>query len=156
MPRCLHPWAALSFDSNALGGGSPGDRRPDHVVRRVRADFPAPAAQVDVGMREYGFDYASAFQSGRIVINVRNDGQVPHQLVLVSLPPELPPIDEQLRSGERTVVPTVVGLRERAPGGSGTFAVDLDPGRYAFICFLQDSDGVQHARKGMNSEFLVA
>lgn len=118
--------------------------------------FPTAAAQVDVAMREYRFDYASAFRAGRIVINVHNDGQRPHQLVLVSLPPELPPIDQQLRSGERAVVPTVVGLRERAPGESGTFAVDLDPGRYAFICFVPDPDGVQHALKGMSSEFLVA
>jgi hypothetical protein len=120
------------------------------------SSFPERPPTVEVGLHEYGFDYASAFQSGRIVINARNDGQLPHQLVLVYLPPELPPIDQQLRSEERAVVPTVVAMHDRAPGATGSFAVDLDPGRYAFVCFVQDPDGVQHALKGMSSEFRVA
>ncbi len=119
------------------------------------SSFPAQPATVDVSMSEYRFDYEGTFPAGRTVVNARNDGQLRHQVVLVYLPPELPPIGQQLQSGERAVVPTVVNLPEQAPGERGSFAVDLDPGRYAFLCFVTDPDGTQHARKGMNAEFSV-
>ncbi len=117
--------------------------------------FPRPVPTVDVALREYGFDYKADFQSGRTVIRVRNSGTLQHQLVLISIPEELPPLDQQLRGTERQVVPTIVSLRPGDPGTTRTFAVDLDPGRYGFVCFVEDPDGVQHAHKGMNSEFRV-
>jgi hypothetical protein len=42
-----------------------------------------------------------------------------------------------------------------SPGQTGSFAVDLPPGRYAFISFLIDRDGVSQALKGMATEFMV-
>jgi hypothetical protein len=118
--------------------------------------FPRPVPTVDVTLREYGFDYESDLDSGRTVFRVRNAGTVQHQLVLIYLPPEIPALDAQLRSSERQVVPTVVSLHPREPGRTGTFAVDLDPGRYGFVCFVEDPDGVQHVHKGMRSEFRIA
>jgi hypothetical protein len=118
--------------------------------------FPRPVPTVDVVAREYGFQYEDRFRSGRTVVRVRNEGQLQHQLVLIYLPPEIPSLDAQLRSSERQVVPTIVSLQPRAPGRTGTFAIDLDPGRYGFVCFVQDPDGVQHVHKGMSSEFRVA
>ena len=106
-------------------------------------------------MREYGFEYRADFRAGRTVVRARNQGKLLHQLVLIYLPPDVPPLGEQLRSEERRVVPTVVNLAARPPGRSGTFAVDLDPGRYGFVCFVEDPDGRQHAQKGMSSEFRV-
>jgi hypothetical protein len=119
------------------------------------SSFPGPARTVDVGMREYGFVVQPTFKSGRTVLRVRNLGTLDHEMVLISLAPELPPIAEQLRSANRQVVPTVAVLHARPPGGTGTLAVDLDPGRYAFICFVKDADGSQHAQKGMATEFRV-
>jgi hypothetical protein len=118
--------------------------------------FPAPVPSVDVVMHEYGFDYKAELHSGRTVFRVRNAGTVQHQLVLIYLPPEIPSLEAQLRSSERQVVPTVVSLQPREPGRTGTFAVDLDPGRYGFVCFVEDADGVQHVHKGMRSEFRIA
>jgi hypothetical protein len=123
---------------------------------RSEAEFPRPVPTVAVALREYGFDYEAGFRSGRTVVRVRNEGRLEHQLVLIYLPPEIPSLEAQLRSSERQVVPTIVSLQPRAPGRTGTFAVDLDPGRYGFVCFVQDPDGVQHVHKGMSSEFRVA
>lgn len=117
--------------------------------------FPGRPDQVEVVMREYRFDHPAVLRAGRTVVRAPNRGRLAHELVLVFLPPELPPLDEQLHSSGRTVVATIVSLHRRAPGEAGTFAIDLEPGRYAFICFVQDPDGVQHALKGMNSEFRV-
>lgn len=117
--------------------------------------LPAHARSLDVEMREYRFEYHAPIHSGRTVVRVRNQGHLVHELVLIYLGPGVPPLDKQLHSGQRLVVPTIVSLHPRAPGRTGTFAVDLDPGRYGFVCFVQDPDGRQHALKGMNSEFRV-
>jgi len=113
--------------------------------------FPRPAPTVDVALHEYGFEYEPDLRSGRTVFRVRNAGTVQHQLVLIYLPPEIPSLEAQLRSSERQVVPTIVSLHPREPGRTGTFAVDLDPGRYGFVCFVEDADGVQPVHKGMSS-----
>ena len=109
-----------------------------------------------VTMREYAFDHPVQAPRGRVVFRVRNAGTMAHELILVSLAEELPPIREQLQSATRRAVDTLVTLRDRKPGSNGIFAADLDPGRYAFICFISDPDGVSHALKGMASEFRVA
>jgi hypothetical protein len=106
-------------------------------------------------MREFRFEQAPLAAEGRVVFRVRNAGNVTHELVLVALPEDFPPIDEQLRSEERQGVDTVVAIHDRPPGNRTTFASDLQPGRYAFICFVRDPDGVSHALKGMSAEFRV-
>ena len=140
-PRSSRAVLALGLLAVSCGGSS--------------TSFPGPVATVDVTMREYRFDYENRFAAGRTVVRARNEGELEHQVVLIHLPPEIPSLAEQLRSTERQVVPTVVSLPSRGPGRSGTFAVDLDPGRYGFVCFVEDPDGQQHVHKGMSSEFEI-
>lgn len=106
-------------------------------------------------MSEYRFDYDAAIPRGRVVFKVRNDGKVDHELVLAIVPPELPPIDEQLKGTERQAITALATIPTRRPGTGTTFAVDLAPGRYALLCFVRDPDGKPHALKGMNAEFRV-
>jgi hypothetical protein len=48
------------------------------------------------------------------------------------------------------------GVSPIAPGGHNEFAVDLAPGRYAFLCFLPDAkDGKPHVLHGMAREIDV-
>lgn len=120
--------------------------------KTVRSLPPGPA-KVTVSMSDNRFAYRPPRSTGRVVFEVRNDGRVDHELVLVILPDELPPLEQQLRSESRRVIATLGSLPRRQPGHRGTFAVDLQPGRYGIICFVQDPDGIQHAQKGMSSEF---
>jgi hypothetical protein len=106
-------------------------------------------------MREYRFDHPPQVAPGRVVFTVRNAGALRHELVLLALPEDFPPIDQQLHSDERRAVDTLAALHDRDPGTRDTFAADLAPGRYAFVCFIRDPDGVAHALKGMNSELRV-
>ncbi|MGH9178247.1 MAG: hypothetical protein ACRD0N_06805 [Acidimicrobiales bacterium] len=125
------------------------------ACERPSDDFPPPPQTVQVGMTEYRFDLRAPGAAGRIVFEARNRGSVDHELVLVGVPENLPPIGEQLRSGERVVVPTVARMAPHGPGTRGTFAVDLEPGRYAVVCFVKDADGEQHDQKGMSAEFTI-
>lgn len=106
-------------------------------------------------MAEFRFDYDVTPPAGRVVFRARNLGRANHELLLLSLPADLPPVREQLQSSERRPVNTVGRIPPRVPGATGTFAVDLVPGRYAMVCFVVDPDGEQHAVKGMTAEFRV-
>jgi hypothetical protein len=117
--------------------------------------FPPAPTVVSVSMTEYRYRFMPPSEAGRIVFDVRNNGRLDHELVLIVLPEGVASIDEQLRSKKRRVVPTVAELAPRRPGQRGTFAVDLTPGRYAMVCFVQDPDGSQHATKGMNADFRI-
>jgi hypothetical protein len=119
--------------------------------------FPPSPPVHHVVMDEYRFTLDQpSVQQGRMVFRVANRGHLDHELVLVNVPPNLQrSLDEQLRSEERLAVATRAYVRPRPPGATGVFAVDLRPGRYAFICFLEDPDGKIHALKGMSAEFQV-
>lgn len=107
-------------------------------------------------MREYRFDYSPPAGGGPIVFRITNAGAVPHQLDLLPLAEDVPPLDVQLRGSERRVVNPFAGIGDRQPGQAGAFAVNLRPGvRYGLVCFLVEPDGRSHARSGMTSEFRV-
>ena len=106
-------------------------------------------------MSDYAFRHPPEAPPGRVVFRVTNAGALPHSLVLVELPEDFPPVDEQLRSDVRRPVANLARVPERPPGSRDTYAVDLIPGRYAMACFVTDPDGVSHALKGMSSEFRV-
>jgi hypothetical protein len=115
---------------------------------------PQGSPVVVVNMEDYRYEHEPSIPAGRVVFRFVNTGVYTHRPSLLPLDEDVPPIDEQLQSSERRIVLPFAGVPDRQPGESGTFAVDLEPGRrYALICFFRDPDGVTHARKGMTSEF---
>ena len=107
-------------------------------------------------MREYAFDYGPTIPSGRVIFRAINAGTLLHRMVVFEMPDELPPIDELLRGSEQRVMVPQAGIPPQFPGASGTFALDLAPGRYAMICtMVSRDDNKTHALKGMASEFRV-
>lgn len=141
-----HPWAPCLVVILLTGAcSSPAQRA---------ANLPAGPPTVTVTMREYGFDYPPEVPAGRVVFRVHNAGQEPHDLSLLPLGEEVPPIDQQLRGSTRRIIAPYAAIPPRPPAANGSFAVDLMPGRrYALICFLANPDGKQHALLGMSSEF---
>jgi hypothetical protein len=106
-------------------------------------------------MREYRFEYDPAIPPGRVVFDVSNAGTVDHALTFIKLPDDYPPINEQLQGDERRPAALIARVPSRPPGAGSRFAVDLEPSRYAMVCFVEGPDGVFYGRKGMNSEFRV-
>lgn len=119
--------------------------------------LPPSAPNVQVGLDEYAFDLPESVPAGRVVFEVVNHGDVAHELVLVGLPESAPRIEDLFgEDAERRAFSTRMQLRRREPGQAGVFAMDLAPGRYGLMCFLEDDDGPQHVHKGMVAEFRVA
>jgi hypothetical protein len=119
------------------------------------APLPPRPATVRLTMDEYRFGYDRSIPSGRVVFRARNVGRKDHSLTLLRLPPNVPPLNVQIRSKKRIALPPLAILKRRGPGKAGTFAVDLTPGRYGLICTVRDSNGEPNSLKGMNSEFHV-
>lgn len=137
----------------AAATGCHGSAQPP-VARRPAAPESPPV--ITVTMREYRFEFESpgpALPAGRVVFRMVNLGSERHNPALIPLDEDVPPIDEQVRGTERRIVTPLASVNDRVPGATGTFAVDLVPGRrYAFICFATTKDGVAHSQKGMTWE----
>lgn len=120
--------------------------------------LPAGPAIINVVEQDldYVLDHQGEIPAGRAVLRIRNRSRLSHDLSLVALPEDVPPINEQLRSPGRRAVTTLARLPSRPPGSTDAFAVDLAPGRYALLCFEQDGTGGTHALKGMAVEFRVS
>lgn len=122
--------------------------------QRAPALLPPKPATLDVTMREFRFDSRPP-PSGRVVFRVSNVGRINHRLALAPLPADFPPIQQQLHGEDRQLVDTLVSIPDVPPGGTDSFAADIAPGRWAFLCFVIAPDGESHAFKGMATEFRV-
>ena len=118
-------------------------------------DLPGPPTVVSVTMTENHFAYSTSIGRGRTVFVALNKGHVMHRLELVPLPKDFPPIAVQLHGTVRRPVQVIASTPQTPPGQTGSFAVDLSPGRFALVSFLIDQDGISQAVKGMATEFVV-
>lgn len=123
--------------------------------QRPPAGYYLPSGPAIVNVEERDNDYIldqSEVPAGRVVFRIANKGRLAHDLSLVALPQEVPPIKEQLRSANRRGVKTLAYIPSHRPGDSEAVAVDLAPGRYALLCFEKDGTGQTHALMGMATE----
>lgn len=124
---------------------------PDNATR---PPAPRPAPVVRVSMLEHRFELDRPVPAGRVVFRFDNAGQAPHNVVMIPLAEDLPPIDVQLRGSQRRVVEPFAGIYDREPGDTGSFAVDLVADqRYAIVCTVTGEDGQPHWMHGMAAEF---
>jgi uncharacterized cupredoxin-like copper-binding protein len=149
---------------------SPGDTTP-HVMKGMMGELTVvpeksggsmPVADATIHMSDYTFTIDKPLAAGHHVLKVTNDAAQPHELVLVELPPNKTIVDlgnwveKSLMKGPPPGKP-VGGMAALGKGRSGTFPVDLKPGKYGLICFLPDAkDGKSHFMHGMTKEFIVA
>lgn len=121
--------------------------RPEQVA------LPAGPQVVEVEMTDFAFRYDVSIASGRVLFRVANRGKSHHNLSLIPLSDDIPPIDQQLRGTERRAITPLATIKARPPGTRTSFAAELAPGvRYAMVCFVDDAHG-SHALRGMSSEF---
>ena len=148
---------------------SPGETMPHAMkgmmgsltVLRERSAERAAKGDVTIRLSDYKFGMAKPLTAGKHLINVVNDAQQSHEVVIIMLKPGKTMadmgewIDKQLMKGEPPGMP-LGGIAALAKGRSGTFPVDLKPGKYGLICFVPDAkDGKPHSQHGMVMELAV-
>ena len=115
----------------------------------------AAAGALAVTGKEYAFDLPASVPAGVTAITLTNAGQEEHQAQLVKLNAGKTMADllTALQNPDQTAALALItlagGPNGVAPGASGTATVALQPGAYAFLCFISSADGVPHLAKGM-------
>ena len=131
-------------------GGEASDEELD-------ADMVVTAEDAD---DEYRFE-VDGLESGKQEILFANDGEQPHHLLISPIKGDATAEEVEKAFKEDKGPPPLEEKGSQSTsvieGGEGTLvSVDLDPGRYAFYCFISDRDGGKpHALKGMVDEFEV-
>jgi hypothetical protein len=130
-------------------------------VEDLKVTVPRGTATADVDLDEYSFEFdVGKIKSGNIAFETKNIGAQPHELVVVRMAPgatllqflespDLPPGSEFIG---------MVGPLGPDKEANLVFTEALSPGKYAFVCFLPDTDdpaGTPHALKGMATEVVI-
>lgn len=130
-------------------------------------NVPDGTTVVNVDVNEFAFgvvpdDIISANATGTVAFDINNVGEQTHHFGMARLPAE-GDIQTLLMSEEDVPGLEIVGFTDEiAPGERNrawVFVEQLEPGRYAMVCFLPDttegSEGSPHAFKGMFKEFTI-
>ena len=121
----------------------------------------AAAAQkpsITVVLTDHHFRLTAPVDAGPLVWRVRNDGNEPHQALVIKLPLRVSEFAERawIDHGSKGQEPgeRVGGVDSVAPGSEATFETDLEPGRYILICTMNEEEG-RHYDLGMIYRFEI-
>ncbi len=127
------------------------------------AGDPLPPLALPVTARaaltDYDFVFDEALTPGHHVIEFTNRSGQLHEAFLARLAPGKTAVDllqwMQRPAGPPPAMP-LGGITGIEPGGSQKVVVDLEPGTYAWYCFVPDAkDGREHIHHGMIKQFTV-
>jgi hypothetical protein len=120
-----------------------------------------PVADVSMNMLDFSYSLSKPLTVGKQVIRVNNKGSQPHEVFLARLAPGKG-VDDLLASlapdapAEAIDWQALGGVSVIEPGAHSYFTADLEPGRYALVCFAPEtSSGVPHFMMGMAQEITV-
>jgi hypothetical protein len=126
--------AAVAFASLALAkgsgyGGSGGGGAISVSVKEFSiAGLPKPKGQTAAGIAP-----------GSVTLNIRNRGQFPHNIVLLTV-------------NAKGAIKQVAGIAPIPKGETGTLTANLKPGAYIAVCTVGTG---YHASQGMYTRFTV-
>ena len=122
---------------------------------------PSPkSTTVEVGATEYSFDVPEEVAGGVVRMAFTNTGGLPHEFAFVRIEEGKTEADVKavIDSGEEPPewADDIAGVPALSPGESITVTRTLEPGSYAFLCFVPDPEGTPHANLGMYEVFSIA
>jgi hypothetical protein len=122
--------------------------------------LPESAPDVHLELFDYGFKFSKPLTAGKHTIHVMNIGAQEHEAVLMKLAPgkTMKDADAWFASGMKGPSPVepAPGMAGLGKSRTGSFDVDLSPGRYGLICYIPDAkDGKPHVAHGMMEDITV-
>jgi len=121
------------------------------------ADVPEGATVIDGEMADYEFILSeTSAPAGDIAFNVTNTGQYPHELVMLQLPEGIT-VEDVFADESLFAQVRFFGFTYADPGQAANpmVLVDMQPGVYTLVCFIDVPEGVPHVMRGMITEFEV-
>ena len=115
-----------------------------------------PASDAELALQDFAFVGLETISAGPHVVKVTNNGPQAHEATIVKLA-EGVEVADLIPMFSSTEPPTgappftsaggVAGIK---PGETVNMDVDLQPGKYAYLCFVPDpASGAPHAALGM-------
>ena len=146
----------------AAGCGESENSAPDQDSTTSEASAPsadAVPAPVEVDAVDYAYVMPDEIEGGVVSMRFRNTGKELHEFAFVRLG-EGHTVDDVLaaleKSGDDLAWMTdMAGPPFLTPATEITITRQLEPGRYAFLCYLPNSKGEPHVQLGMTREFTV-
>lgn len=129
---------------------------PGQASASSDASTPTP---VEVDATDYAFVMPDEIEGGVVSMRFRNMGKEVHEFAFVRIG-EGHTVDDVLaalaKSGDDLPWMTdMAGPPMLTPGAEITITRQLEPGRYAFLCYFPNSKGRPHVQLGMTREFAV-
>lgn len=131
------------------------------VTPNPTANMTEPAADIEVTLKDYQFDFSTPLTAGKHTLKITTAPGQPHEFTFFQLMPgktvaDLTRYVETGMAGPPPAVP-IGGVAGVAAGRSSYYTVDLKPGDYAIVCFLEDAkDGKPHFVHGMVQQIKVS
>lgn len=128
--------------------------KTDSTTPAAAAAVAAPSPNViTVHAKDFTFDGPAQFPAGMTTINLINDGPNIHHVALVRLDSgkTLPDLEKALALPATPPAWAVFvgGPNAPDPTKESSATIDLQPGNYAMVCFVDVPGGVPHFAKGM-------
>ena len=128
------------------------DATPDLPVA-----VPEGATVIDGEMADYEFILsATSAPAGNIAFNLSNTGEYPHEMVVFQLPEGIT-VEALFEDESLFAQVQFFGFAFAEPGQTAwpLVMVDVEPGIYTLVCFVDVPEGVPHVMRGMILEFEV-
>jgi uncharacterized cupredoxin-like copper-binding protein len=114
---------------------------------------------ITITATEYAYDMPDRVDGGVTKMNFVNEGAAPHEFGLTRLGQgkTLADLDAVLQAGKEppSWAHDVAGVPPMTTGAEISITRDLEPGTYAFLCFIPIKGGKTHYDLGMKHEFTV-
>lgn len=116
--------------------------------------LPPPTPTVEIDIVDDDVVAEGPVPAGRVVFRIENAGEDPHQLSLLLVAEDTPPIEEQLEDAPEQSPALVARVPLLRPGETSVFAVGLAAEqRYALVDLSQPPEGEPPAERGVVTEF---
>ena len=155
-------YAVVCFipDSKGVPHVAHGMAKALTVTPNPNANMSEPAADITVTLKDYQFDFSTPLTAGKHTIKIVTAPGQPHEFTLFQLTPGKAATDltKFVETGMKGAPPgmPIGGVAAMAAGDAAYYEVDLQPGDYAIICFLEDAkDGKPHYTHGMIQQIKV-
>jgi hypothetical protein len=159
--------AGLALLAAGVLGGCQPDRSDSAAADLAAADSASIASQpgqagatiINVTAKDFAFDAPARVPAGLVTLQMTNQGTELHHAQLVRLEQDktLADLGAAMKSHgpPPAWVKFVGGPNAVPPGKNANATAVLEPGRYAYLCFIWGPDKVMHVAKGMAREFEV-
>ena len=122
---------------------------------------PAAASELRIEASDYAFEAQAEIPAGVTRIVVNNTGQEEHQAQIAriaegnSFEDLTAALQQPDPAAALSLLTLAGGPTGVVPGATVSTTSNLEPGTYAFLCFVESPDGVPHLAKGMVSQLAV-